>query len=245
MDGYVMQVQDFCVNDGEGIRSTVFLAGCPLRCKWCANPEGLTKTNDMVKKMSCEEVIHQVQKQDIFFRNSGGGVTFSGGEATVQLGFLTEIVERFYDAGYNLAIETCGYFCFEEVAPILKKMNLIFMDFKHMDSKTHKRFTGVECDLIMENLIKTAKLGIDMVVRIPVIEGVNADCATLGNMFDFICENMPDAKIELLKYHKLGEKKYEHLGLDLPSESFGVPTEDRMEHFRHMAQEKGLCVVSY
>ena len=82
MGGYIMQLQNYSVNDGEGIRTNVFLAGCPLRCLWCSNPEGQTIRNPMTRYMETEEIIEQVKKQMIFYRNSGGGVTFSGGEAT-------------------------------------------------------------------------------------------------------------------------------------------------------------------
>ncbi|MFQ8897362.1 MAG: 4Fe-4S cluster-binding domain-containing protein [[Clostridium] scindens] len=88
MGGYIMQLQNYSVNDGEGIRTNVFLAGCPLRCLWCSNPEGQTIRNPMTRYMETEEIIEQVKKQMIFYRNSGGGVTFSGGEATVQAEFL-------------------------------------------------------------------------------------------------------------------------------------------------------------
>ena len=97
MGGYIMQLQNYSVNDGEGIRTNVFLAGCPLRCLWCSNPEGQTIRNPMTRYMETEEIIEQVKKQMIFYRNSGGGVTFSGGEATVQAEFLRELAGAFYD----------------------------------------------------------------------------------------------------------------------------------------------------
>ena len=87
MGGYIMQIQNYSVNDGEGIRTTIFLAGCPLRCMWCANPEGQTLRNPMTRYVRTAEILAAVRRQMIFYRKSGGGVTFSGGEATVQTEF--------------------------------------------------------------------------------------------------------------------------------------------------------------
>ena len=131
MGGYITQIQHCSVNDGEGIRTLIFLAGCPLRCAWCANPEGQTRENPMTRWMETEEVLQAVRRQAIFYRFSGGGVTFSGGEATAQGEFFQELTQRLYDEGYDLALETCGVFDFDRMAPTLGKMNQIFMDLKH------------------------------------------------------------------------------------------------------------------
>ncbi len=96
MGGYIMQLQNFSVNDGEGIRTIVFMAGCPLRCAWCSNPEGQTVDNPMVHWMETEDILKELRRQAIFYRNSGGGVTFSGGEATAQPEFLREMVDELF-----------------------------------------------------------------------------------------------------------------------------------------------------
>ena len=133
LGGYIMQTQTFSVNDGEGIRTTIFLAGCPLRCAWCANPEGQTCQNPMTRRVEAEELVREIWRQAVFYRFSGGGVTFSGGEATMQPAFLRELTDRFYDDGLSLAIETCGVFDFEQLAPVLSKMDLILYDFMHIE----------------------------------------------------------------------------------------------------------------
>ena len=245
MGGYIMQMQNFSVNDGGGIRTIVFLAGCPLRCAWCANPEGQTLQNPMTHWAETEEIIREVNRQSIFYRFSGGGVTFSGGEATAQPEFLRDLTDRFYDAGYDLAIETCGHFDFEALAPTLKKMNLIFMDLKHLDAERHRHFTGTDNGLILENIRKTAELGVPMVVRVPTILGVNGSDGDMSAMFRFLRENAPDAGLELLPYHRYGEEKYRQLGLPLPDAGFDVPTEAQLEHWRAMARDEGLQIVSY
>ena len=157
MGGYIMQLQHFSVNDGDGIRTIVFMAGCPLRCAWCANPEGQTRRNAMTHWAETEDILAELRHQAIFFRQSGGGVTFSGGEATAQPDFLREMVDALYDEGFSLAIETCGYFDYAQMAPTLRKMDTIFIDIKHIDPRQHHAFTGVDIALILQ-IIRSASV---------------------------------------------------------------------------------------
>ncbi len=246
MGGYLMQLQNFSVNDGEGIRTLVFMSGCPLRCAWCANPEGQTCRNSMTHRVETADVLAKIRKQEIFYRYSGGGVTFSGGEATAQPQFLAEMVDALYDDGISLALETCGQFDFAALRPVLEKMDLIFMDLKHPDSQAHRRFTGVGNEVILQNLQKTAALGVPLVVRIPTILGVNADDTTMQRSFAFISSCCPGAKLELLPYHRYGEAKYDTQGLTRPAAMFATPTKIQLAHWEQIAaQEYGLEVVSY
>lgn len=243
--GYVMNIQNFSVNDGEGIRTNIFLAGCPLQCRWCSNPEGQTLNNCMTTYMTAEDVVSKIKKQLIFYRYSGGGVTFSGGEATVQKNFLRELAKEFYDMGLTLAIETCGEFAFGEVCDILKMMDLIFLDIKHMDDEKHKEYTGVSNKRILENAVNIAELRIPLVIRIPVIHGVNTDERNIRAAFEFIKKEIPSAKLELLPYHTLGEGKYRKLHMPQPSSEFQTPSEEEIDRWNHMAQRMGITVVSY
>ncbi len=245
MGGYIMQVQHFSVNDGEGIRTNVFLAGCPLRCPWCANPEGQTLRNPMTRWAETEEILQEVRRQAIFYRFSGGGVTFTGGEATAQPDFLAELTNTLYDEGYSLALETCGWFDFDRLRPTLEKMDLIFLDLKHPDPEEHRRLTGLDNGRILDNLGKTTRLGIPLVVRIPVILGVNGTDEVLKRSFDLIRDKAPTASLELLPYHKFGEEKHRELGLPLPDPTFGIPTRDQMSRWESMAESMGIRVVSY
>ena len=139
-----MQLQHFSVNDGEGIRTTIFMAGCPLRCKWCCNPESwLMKTNKYVKEMSIEEIIKEINKYNIFYRYSKGGITYSGGEPTFQTKFLRNMVNTFYNSGIHQSIETSGYFTWLDVEDIFQMLDFIFVDIKHFDSNKHRKLTGV------------------------------------------------------------------------------------------------------
>ncbi len=295
MKGYILQAQNFSVNDGDGIRTTVFLAGCPLHCQWCSNPEGLdTKfkvayykehcvgcglcasvcpqgigidlnlerekciscgrcveaclnhaRKNLVEYRSVDSIVDEIKNQVLFFRNSGGGVTFSGGEATMQVDFLTELAQKLYDMGISLAMESSAYFDFDKVKPVLKMLDLLFVDIKHMDNEKHKEFTGVSNQKILENIKKLKDLQIPVVVRVPVIKGVNADAGNIRETAEFVHTYLPDAKMELLPYHNYGEAKYESLGLSLPSASFDTPSEEEMKELKEIIIKTGVGIADF
>jgi len=288
--GYVIQSQHLSVNDGDGIRTILFLAGCPLRCKWCANPEGFTpKTkvgffaenctacklcttvcpqgiginiNDerdrctacgscvsvcpnhakkfLTEYKTVDELVEEVKRQIIFFRTSGGGVTFSGGECTMQADFLRALATRLDDLGIHLAMETSAYFDYDKVEDILKRLSQLFVDIKHMDDEKHRYYTGVSNKKILENIKRMAALDIPTVVRIPTIIGVNADEENIRATARFVHENLPKAQIELLPYHTLGIYKYEALGMELPSEEFVAPTAEQLLELRSLVESCGV-----
>ena len=293
--GYFMQTQPFSVNDGEGIRTIIFMAGCPLHCKWCANPEGMRQLNlvgfyyrnciacgecekvcpegigidlnaerekctgcgacakacpkgarkQLVYYEDADEIIKEIKKHDIFYRTSGGGITFSGGEATAQPELLEYLSTELYDLGYSLDIETCGYFDFEQVRDSLSRMDLIFMDLKHMDSKVHEEFTGVPNEKILENMKRLGEMKAEIVIRIPVIEGVNATEENIRQSALFVKEFLPKAQMELLPYHRFGFAKYEALGYSLPSDIFSAPDADNMKKFYEIISGVGIEIADY
>lgn len=297
MKGYLMQMQPFSVNDGEGIRTTVFLAGCPLHCQWCSNPEGMDQRpkvgfyerlcigcgecakvcpegmpvalneganrekctacgkctevcpkgarKRLVERKDVSEIAAELKKHRLFYQKSGGGITFSGGEATLQREFLDALSAELYDLGFSLALETCGLFDFDEVLPILKRMDLIFMDLKHMDSRMHQKYTGVPNEKILENMKRLDETGAEIVIRIPVIQGVNAMEENIRQSARFVKTYLPRARMELLPYHKFGFGKYEALGLPLPADSFAAPERSEMERYTEILKEIGVMIADY
>lgn len=243
--GKFMEPQNFSVNDGDGIRTIIFFAGCPLRCKWCANPEGLYTNNNLVYEYTVEQLLKIIERQEIFYRFSGGGVTFSGGEATLQQDMLRELVNKLYDKAINLAIETSGYFVYEEVRDILKKMDLIFIDIKHMNSYKHEVFTGVSNKKILNNFKKINEVNDNVVVRVPLIMGVNADKGNIVETAKFVKANIKNPKMELLPYHNFGDEKYEALGIEKPSRDFKRPPVEIVNELKELIQAEGVEVVSY
>jgi pyruvate formate lyase activating enzyme len=243
--GKFMEPQNFSVNDGDGIRTIIFFAGCPLRCKWCANPEGLYTNNNLVYEYTVEQLLKIIERQEIFYRFSGGGVTFSGGEATLQQDVLREMVNKLYDKAINLTIETSGYFVYEEVKGILKKLDLIFIDIKHMNSDKHEVFTGVSNKKILNNIKKLNEVNDNVVVRVPLIMGVNADKDNIVETAKFVKANIKNPKMELLPYHNLGDEKYESLGIEKPSRDFKRPSAETVYELKKIIQAEGVEVVSY
>lgn len=253
ISGYFMKPQNFSINDGDGIRTIIFFGGCPLRCKWCSNPEshinlnnsGNCEENKLIYHYNIEEILSVIEKQRIFYRFSAGGVTFSGGEATMQQDILRELVNILYEKGIDLAIETSGYFEFDEVKDILYKLNLIFIDIKHMNDEKHKYFTGVSNTKILENIKFLNQLNVPVVIRIPVIVGINSDMKNIIETAKFVKENMKEPKIELLPYHSFGDEKYEALGKGKPSRNYQTPSNEYLKELKKAIENEGVEVVSY
>jgi len=238
--GVVSQIQDFSIHDGEGIRTTIFLAGCPLRCQWCANPE-TWETQGIL--MTVEEVVQRVLRSVVFFRASGGGVTFSGGEPGLQPDFLNALIDAFDELGIDMAIETSGYFSWDALSQHLRKLTLIFVDIKHMDDRTHQNVTGTSNEMIQENIRRIGGLGIRTVVRIPLIKGINAGEENLRETARFIKEAIPEGLIEILPYHNFGYDKYIALGRNAPV--FEVPTDDEVAYAKEIIEKEGVRTVEF
>lgn len=260
LSGYFMEPQNFSVNDGEGIRTIIFFAGCPLRCQWCANPESSVgfgtnifnhdvlkedHTNYLVHKYHIDELLEVIEKQKLFYRFSGGGVTFSGGEPTLQKDMLRELTYKLYDKAIDLAIETSGFFDFDEMKDVLEKLNLIFIDLKHMDNDKHKYFTGVSNKKILNNIARLNELKVPVVVRIPVIATVNSDEENIRETAKFLKNHLKDPKLELLPYHSFGDEKYKSLGIEVPSRKFATPSFEFMEKLEKIILSEGVELVSY
>lgn len=298
--GYIMQIQPFSVNDGEGIRTNIFMAGCPLRCRWCSNPEGFTQKEligwysrkcigcgacasvcsqgigiDMTERdiciacgacvkacpeearvrvvslMDADDVISEVMKHRLFYSYSGGGVTFSGGEATSQPEFLDYVSRELYDSGISIDIETCGYFDFDLVRPALERMDLIFMDLKHMNPEIHRKYTGVSNERVLENISRLNSLSLpdhgspEVVIRIPVIGGVNNSEENIAASAAFVHDALPDAKMELLPYHTFGKIKYEAIGMPFDQDCFYTPDREEMKKLRDVAAAQGPEIVDF
>jgi pyruvate formate lyase activating enzyme len=220
--GVVFSVEEFAVNDGPGIRTTVFLKGCPLRCAWCHNPEGRSPSPQPLTKqgrteisgstITAEELAARVRRDEDLFRDSGGGVTFTGGEPLSQADFLCEVLELLTDI--HTAVETSGYASEEVFKRVLARVDYVLFDVKIVDSVQHKRWTGVGNELIKANLRILCESGKPFVVRVPLIPGVND---SLENM-EATAELLEDAKglqrVELLRYHKTAGAKYPMIGLE-------------------------------
>ncbi|GHV73134.1 glycyl-radical enzyme activating protein [Spirochaetia bacterium] len=283
--GVVFDIKEFSVFDGPGIRTTVFFKGCPLRCRWCHNPEGLKFTPElMVSHGSCThcgrcvdvcpgtvpgsaeacthcgrcvgvcplglrricgieygagELAEKLLKDAGYLRSVGGGYTISGGEPTGQPEFLVELLGRL--RGNHRVVETGG-FCSEEIfRTMLEEVELVMMDLKLINAHLHRRYTGQDNGMILENLNRLKRNAKPFVIRIPLIPGVNDTEENLRAAADMLTDAQALIKVELLPYHKTAGAKYTMVGMEYNP---GFDIEKIPNPDTHIFLERGIpCVV--
>jgi pyruvate formate lyase activating enzyme len=240
-EGILFQIQRWSLHDGNGIRTTVFLHGCPLRCAWCANPESWQPGQG--RAVSPEELLREFRKDEPFYRESGGGVTFSGGEPLLQPGFLRAVLLCCARLGYHTAVETSGFYPWESRAPLFALLDQVFFDVKLMDPSRHQAFTGQSNALILENHEKLLATHGDVTVRVPLVASVTDDPAGIQALCALLRGKTGLAGIEFMPYHNLGEAKYARLGLPLRGK-FAPPDRGTMRRLRAIAAGAGIRVLS-
>lgn len=283
MEGQVFNIMKYAVHDGPGIRTTIFLKGCPLNCWWCHNPESqelepqltffpnrcigcmdcisacnenaITAVNGTVvtdlnkcknngdctlvcfaearemagNSMSVDEVVKEVLKDKVFYDESGGGVTFSGGEPLMQSSFLVEILKRIKELGIHITIDTCGFAPSEVVKEVAQLTDLFLFDLKHMNSEKHEKYTGVSNTLILKNLNMLHKMGKDIKIRIPVIPGFNNSKVELEDFKNYISTLKNVKEVNLLPYHSIGQEKYNRIGRQYKMKDVKEPSDEDMD----------------
>ena len=248
--GRIFNIQRFSIHDGAGVRTIVFLKGCPLRCRWCCNPEGQEyKIEEMlqggIKKtvgrdVTVAEVLAEVERDRIYYRRSGGGgLTLSGGECLSQPDFAAALLEAAKDAGITTAIETTGYAPMDTVRRLLPFVDEVLMDIKHLDGEKHKTFTGRDNALILENARMIACEAKRLVVRVPVIPTFNASEGEIGTIAAFARE-IGAQEIHLLPYHRIGSDKYKGLGRTYEMGDILPPDKETMQALLAAADATGL-----
>ncbi|MBN2812884.1 MAG: glycyl-radical enzyme activating protein, partial [Bacteroidales bacterium] len=229
--GIIFDIRRFSVNDGPGIRTTVFFKGCPLKCRWCHNPESwlsepetfviarkfdgkIHKVRETIGRLvTVEEVMHEIEKESIFYETSDGGVTFSGGEPLLQPDFLNALTTVCREQGIHTCLDTSGYAEPEIFAAALAGCDLVLYDLKIMDRDKHIRFTGYPNDVIMENLQELDRSGIEYYIRIPYVPGVNSDeenIRAVGDMLGKLKGNL--LGVDILPYHPMAAGKLKKMG---------------------------------
>lgn len=214
MTGRIFEIREFCLHDGPGPRTTVFLQGCPLRCAWCHNPEGQPLEGGV--EMTPEEVVAAIGKTADFLVDSGGGVTFSGGEPLVQADFVSEIVDLLKDepatSGLTIAMETSGFAASEVYQRIVRKMDVVLQDVKFPDLDGYRKWTGVNAETIFGNIEWLKSSGVPFVARIPTMPGVNDTLAAKRGFGRLLSGDGNLQKVELLPYNRMAGAKYAKLG---------------------------------
>ena len=292
----VTNIQKYSIHDGDGIRTTVFFKGCPLRCAWCHNPETqsfksqiLTNREKCTGCMTCaaacsegaiyikdkkaatdyskctgcgkcvteclsnirekagktytiKELLKELKKDEMFYEESGGGVTLSGGEVMcMDMNYIETLAKKLHKQGISIMIDTCGYALYENFTRVIPYADAFLYDIKAIDDELHKHFTGVSNELILENLKKLSKANARIYIRIPVIKGVNADDKSMNAVISWLIENKINAaQINLLPYHNTGSSKYGRLEMAYAGEVFEAPSAEEMEHFVSMFKQAGF-----
>ena len=230
MKGTIFSIEEFAINDGPGIRTTVFLKGCPLRCEWCHNPEGLSPRPQLMKKkqsstnvkdetvmsgfeIESQELAERLLRDEKIFRLNKGGVTFTGGEPLLQADFLCEVLQVLRPR-IHCAIETSGYASEEVFRKVLDNLDFVLFDCKHTDDEIHKRYTRVSNRPILRNLQILIESGKDFVLRIPLIPGVNDTKENLFAVRDLLHGASGLQRVELLRYNKMAGAKYGMVGME-------------------------------
>lgn len=239
LTGKVLRIEKTSIHDGEGLRTVVFLKGCPLKCKWCSTPESQYRYSHCAagygKDMTVSEVVKEVCKDSIFFFHSGGGVTISGGEVLMQSEFALEILKECRLEGMQTAVETSLYGDYEtKIRPLLPFLSAMYIDFKIYDDGKHQYYTGVSNALIKNNLLRLQEEFQGCIhIRIPSVPGVNLDAENGRKTAGFLKPLTKVKDIELLPYHKLGTDTYRKLDVEYELPKAKTPDSDEM---RKMAE---------
>ncbi|NHI91654.1 MAG: glycyl-radical enzyme activating protein [Candidatus Lokiarchaeota archaeon] len=287
----IFNIQRYSIEDGPGIRTTVFFKGCPLHCLWCHNIESIkshpqivwndikcigcgecvkvcpqkairtTKQGLITDREICtncgicaeacpsgareligyeitvEKLVKEVEKDKPFYNNSGGGITASGGEPTLQHDFLIEFFKQCKEHGMHVALDTSGACKWELLEKILEHVDLVLYDMKVINEKKHKEYTGVTNKLILENLRRINELRKEIWIRIPIIPQYTAFEENIESIGMYIKEFKCVSRVDLLPFHKLGVSKYLKLGLDYICKDLEPPSEGDMTTYKKIMEK--------
>lgn len=232
VEGYIHSVESLGTSDGPGIRYVIFIQGCPLRCKYCHNPDTWKKSCGT--KVSVEELIDKIKRCRPYIDRSGGGVTISGGEPTLQLDFVLELLKRCKDEGLQTAIDTSGYIDQEKFEKLLPYLDLVLLDIKQIDDEKHQELTGVSNQKTLELVKLMEEEKRPYWVRHVVVSGYTDDEEDITGLAEFLTPLKMMEKLELLPYHKLGEHKWKELGLEYELAGVDSPIEEEMEKIKEI-----------
>jgi len=268
MEGKIFNIQRYSIHDGPGIRTVLFMKGCPLRCIWCSNPEGqniyddillysekcirckncvnicpenaiiITENGPLLDRKKCtscmkctkicpsgallasgetiniKNAIKKLSLDQVFYEETKGGITISGGEPLFQSKFCILLADTLKKNGFNIVIETCGYGDWYHLEKLARLSNLILYDIKLINAELHKKYTGVNNSIILDNLKRLIKNNFNVKIRVPIVPKINFSRKNIMEIAEFITNLKYEEPLFLLPYHQFGVDKYQHLGKD-------------------------------
>ncbi|BDU76077.1 glycyl-radical enzyme activating protein [Mesoterricola sediminis] len=279
--GRILHIQRYSLHDGPGLRTTVFLKGCPLDCAWCHNPESQDPEPVLVRNearcvgcgacgeaveagdlagaagacptearallgrdLTVDEVVEEVLRDRIFFDQSGGGATLSGGEPLLQAGFTADLLGALRARGVHTALDTCGLAPWQDLARAAAEADLVLFDLKHMDDGEHRKWTGAGNGPILANLEALTRAHRHVRIRIPLVPGVNDGDANIEATARFVASLPGIEGLDLLPYHGTGAAKFRRLGRTYLLDALRPPDPARVEdiagHFRSRGIPAGV-----
>ncbi len=257
--GYIFDIKKYSINDGPGIRTTVFFKGCPLNCLWCHNPESRNLKPEKIEpsdrwsyysyscsrdsigmEVTADKVFEEILKDAPFYDQSGGGVTFSGGEPLMQPDFLMKLLQMCRQSNIHTAVDTSGYAPFELFESIYDYTDLFLFDIKIADEQLHKKYTGVSNKLIIANLKKLTSFGKKIFIRIPVIPSINDSKENINKIIEMISALKNIESINLLPYHNSAKGKYRKLNKEYHLSGIESPSSREIEKILGAFTSAGL-----
>ena len=266
----IFNIQRYSLNDGQGIRTVVFFKGCPHTCPWCANPESLSPRIETVRRESkclhctpclrdadecpsgaferigrditLDELEREVMKDDIFFRTSGGGVTFSGGEVLMQAPFATRFLQRLRRWDVRCAIETAGDAPAGRLLSLAKECDEVLFDLKIMDVDLAREVINMNLPRVLANLRLLVEEGVNVIPRLPLIPGFTMNSDNTQHVLTML-SSLGIKQVHLLPFHQYGEPKYSLLGMPWLMKEVPVPTAQEVDSIRKMAECAGFQVT--
>ena len=239
-EGTIFDIKRYAIHDGPGIRVTVFLKGCPLQCWWCHNPE--SRNSDTGRKITLDKLLFEIEKDNIFFEESNGGVTFSGGEPLMQHEFLAAALNECKKRKIHIILDTSGYASPEIFNKIIDSVDLFLYDLKLIDNDAHEKFTGTSNDLILQNLRVLDKAGKNIIIRFPVIPGITNADENITGIAEFLKSLENDYPVNLLPFHRIAGAKYERLNIPNRMQSAETPTAEMIQNVKSRFEELGIAV---
>lgn len=297
VEGRIFDIMRYAIHDGPGVRTTIFMKGCPLQCWWCHNPEGISSTNDLAyfdykcigcrtclntcpvkaitfeedkltidrnsctkcgacaetcptgalkiigRTISLDELMAAIERDRILYDTSGGGVTFSGGEPLFQPTFIIEALKECKSRRIHVALDTSGQARPEIFKSVAENVDLFLYDLKLIDKSSHRKYTGVSNEFILENLIYLTKngRGKDVILRFPVIPQITDTDENIKNLLKLLQLLDDIAEVDLLPFHDVGEK-YMRIGKKYLMPIHSAPSKERLTHIKEKIEANGLRV---